>query len=68
MKQNLNKEKIVKFLNTEKGKKYLLVGSVCIIVGILWKLVLTVLIVIGIIYLIYNYRNKEHGKHKHPDT
>jgi len=49
---NINKEKIVKFINTKDGQKVLLYIGIGILIAVLWKVVLIVAIIVGAVYLI----------------
>lgn len=60
--KNINKNDITSFLNTKEGKKYMLVGIVAFFLGMLWKTVMIILLMVVIGYFIYKRKKKSESK------
>ena len=56
---NINKEKIVKFINTKDGQKVLLYIGIGILIAVLWRVILIVAIIVGAVYLIKKNRRRK---------
>lgn len=55
----IDKEQTIKFVNSKDGQKILMYVGIGILVALLWKTILIVGLVVGLGYLIINYRNKK---------
>lgn len=54
--------KIKNYIKTEDGKKFLIAGIIGILIGLLWKVVLITVGIVGIVYLMNRRRMENKDK------